>query len=275
MGVCGCSNPRNKRNTSDEKENHKNDYINLIIAEIYIKDDEVNKNTRIINSYEEFKRADMFKPFDMNKMNEEHIKACEIKINDNVIPFNYFHIFQNPGNYRIKYSFKENLTKTNCMFFGCKCLTKLDFSNFNTQNVDDMEGMFNGCSSLKELNISNFNTQKVTNMAHMFYGCSSLSQFNLSNFDTSNVNNMCALFERCESLTRLDLSNFNVEKVTNMVWMFCDCSALEYLNLSSFKINDNADLGDMFEGCKCLKKENIIYQDKKLDLQLLMGLSIV
>ena len=32
--------------------------------------------------------------------------------------------------------------------------------------------MFNGCSSLKELNLSNFNTNNVTNMEYMFSGCS-------------------------------------------------------------------------------------------------------
>ena len=35
-----------------------------------------------------------------------------------------------------------------------------------------MEGMFYGCSSLKELNLSNFNTNNVTDMECMFYGCS-------------------------------------------------------------------------------------------------------
>ena len=32
--------------------------------------------------------------------------------------------------------------------------------------------MFSGCSSLKELNLTNFNTNNVTNMDSMFSGCS-------------------------------------------------------------------------------------------------------
>ena len=32
--------------------------------------------------------------------------------------------------------------------------------------------MFSGCSSLRELNLSNFNTNNVTNMECMFQGCS-------------------------------------------------------------------------------------------------------
>ena len=44
------------------------------------------------------------------------------------------------------------------MFFECLNLEKLDISNFNTNNVKDMNRLFSGCKSLKELNISNFNT---------------------------------------------------------------------------------------------------------------------
>ena len=60
-----------------------------------------------------------------------------------------------------------------------------------------MEGMFSICSSLKELNLSNFNTNNVTDMNSMFYGCSSLKELNLSNFNTNNVTNMYEMFHGC------------------------------------------------------------------------------
>ena len=44
------------------------------------------------------------------------------------------------------------------MFSECKSLNELNISNFNTNNVTNMNGMFAGCSSLKELNLSSFNT---------------------------------------------------------------------------------------------------------------------
>ena len=44
-----------------------------------------------------------------------------------------------------------------------------------------MESMFYLCSSLKELNLSNFNTNNVTDMNGMFSGCSSLNELNLNN----------------------------------------------------------------------------------------------
>ena len=58
------------------------------------------------------------------------------------------------------------------MFFGCSSLKELNLSNFNTNNVTDMNCMFFQCKSLNELNISNFNTNNVTNMSGMFFGCS-------------------------------------------------------------------------------------------------------
>ena len=38
--------------------------------------------------------------------------------------------------------------------------------------------MFSGCTYLTNLNISNFNTQNVTNMNNMFADCSSLTNLN-------------------------------------------------------------------------------------------------
>ena len=34
------------------------------------------------------------------------------------------------------------------MFEGCKSLIKIDLSNFNTQNVTDIDNMFEDCNSL-------------------------------------------------------------------------------------------------------------------------------
>ena len=58
------------------------------------------------------------------------------------------------------------------MFCECSSLKELNINNFNTINVNNMEGMFYGCSVLKELNLNNFNTNNVADMNRMFYGCS-------------------------------------------------------------------------------------------------------
>ena len=68
----------------------------------------------------------------------------------------------------IKYVFKKLLNKTNYMFYDCNALKSLDLSNFNTQNVTNMDYMFSYCNSLKLLDLPNFNTQNITNLDYIF-----------------------------------------------------------------------------------------------------------
>ena len=146
------------------------------------------KIIRIINSYEKHNKEEGYKELKKELMNEEEIKKCEIRINDKLIPFNYFYKFNNIGKYIIKYSFNNYLTKTNFMFSGCLSLTNINLSNFNTQNVTNMYSMFSRCSSLTNLNLSNFNTQNITNMSCMFSGCSSLTNINIITNDKRIIN---------------------------------------------------------------------------------------
>ena len=279
---------------------------NYIINEIVIQDKDINKNIRILNSYEEVIRNKIrenpnldeefknkyYPDGKLNKdlRNEEEIKICEISINDKLIPFNYFHKFEEKGKYKIKYNFKNNLMRTCFMLCECKYLTKIDLSNFNTQNVTNMASMFDGCISLTNVNLSNFNTQNVTNMEYMFYWCESLTNIDLSNFNTQNVTNMnrmfslckslshidlsnfntqnvismACMFDRCESLTKINLSNFNTQNVTNMEYMFYWCKSLTNIDLSNFNTQNVTNMHHMLGGCKSLNKENVIVNDNRI-----------
>ena len=218
--------------------NNNNIYI---ICEIYIKYEDVNKNIRIINSYEEYLKNgnDKDKLLKNEKYNnEEEIKKCKIKINDELIPFNYFYKFKSKGKYIIEYIFHNNLKNLCVLFAECKSIINIDFSNFNSNKAINMNGMFYKCSSLTNINFSNFNTNNVINMNGMFYGCSSLTYINLSNFNTINVTNMGCMFYECTSLISINLSNFNTNNV-------------KYMNA-------------LFYGCESLKRENIITKDKRI-----------
>ena len=144
---------------------------NFIIAEIDIKEEDIHEGIRIINSFENVKKENEWedKETDNIKANEKEIKKCEIKINGESIPFCYFYKFSKSGKYKIQYSFSNQLTNMNHMFYDCS-----DLSNFNTQNVTNMSYMFSDCSSLTNIDLSNFNTQNVTDMDDMFCDCSSL-----------------------------------------------------------------------------------------------------
>ena len=245
----------------------KNIIENYIIAEILIKDEDVNKKVRIINSYEDVIK-DYIK-FEEKLKNFEKIRECEIKINNEFVPFNYFYEFKQKGKYIINYKFRDNLTNVNHMFYGCKSLINLNFTNFDTKSVYNMSYMFFGCESLTNLNLSNFDTQNVNDMSYMFARCKSLTNLNLSNFNTQNVINMKLMFDSCESLINLNLSNFNTQNVNNMRSMFCKCKSLINLNLSNFNTQNVNNMGFMFSDCELLIDLNLsIFNTKNvIDMQ--------
>lgn len=95
-----------------------------------------------------------------------------------------------------------------------------------SSKVTSMSGMFNGCRSLTSLNLSNFDTESVKMMAYMFAGCTSLTSLDLSTFNTSIVLNMEYMLLSCKNLNNITYGvNFihsSSAKVTNM---FSSCPA--------------------------------------------------
>ena len=154
-----------KNNIQIIEEQHNKD--NYIIAEIEIEEEDINEDIRIINSYEQVNREDRWYEYKEENENENEIEEnCEIKINNKIIVFSYFYRFNKKGKYFIQYSFKNILSKTNCMFYNCKSLTNVNLSDFNTQNVSDMRSMFGNCKSLeiKNLIVKDKNIMKKLNI---------------------------------------------------------------------------------------------------------------
>ena len=230
---------------------------NYIIAEINISEEDINKDIRIINSYEERIRHYNIRPIkdEANKYeNEKEIKDnCKIKINNNYIDFNYFYKFKEKGKFIIKYLFNNNITKVDYIFNECKLLINIDLFNFNSQNITNIKGMFSCCGSLKNINLSNFNTQNVEDMSRLFWGCESLTNIDLSYFKTKNVTYISGMFYLCKSLTNLNLSNFDTKNVTNMRKMFYGCTSFTKIDLSNFDTKNVNDMSYMFCHCKALK----------------------
>ena len=238
--------------------NNKNKDIssnNYIIGEIYISKDDINKDIRIINSYEEYLRN---KKLEIKQyINEEEIKECIIEINNENYPFSYTHKFDKEGKYIIKYIFKNILLTSTYMFANCLNIINLDLSNFNTEKIINMSCMFLGCASLKNLNLSNINTINVINISKMFSFCSSLTNLDLYNLNTANVSDMSYLFCGCSSLKDLNLFKFNTKNVTSMICMFSHCSSLINLNLFSFNIQNVTNIMGIFSYCSSLIEINL------------------
>jgi len=216
------------------KEFKKKIKKNYIKGKIIIGLDDINKDIRIINSFENVKSTENIndKKDDINYNNEEEIKEnVVIKIDKKIIDFSYYHKFEKEGEYDIKYIIKRNLSNINHMFYHCSNLVKLDFSNFDSHYISNTCKLFYDCSSLEELILRNFNTHNVDKMAHMFEGCKSLINLDLSSFDTSNVTDMNHMFYFCNSLTNLNLGNFDIHNVNDNSYMFSECNSLDKKNI--------------------------------------------
>ena len=143
------------------------------------------------------------------------------------------------------------------MFGGCMHLISLDLSNFDTSKVENMEFMFGDCGDLISLDLSNFDTSQVTNMKEMFCYDYSLVSIKLTNWDVSNVERMTSMFSYCSSLKSLDLKSFKDSKVYEMNYMFTHCSSLKSIDLSNIKTTSLTNIDNLFSGCSSLKTVNL------------------
>ena len=151
----------------------------------------------------------------------------------------------------------SKVSDMNGMFVACSSLTSLDLSNFDTSKVTDMDAMFYNCTSLRFLDISNFDTSQVTNMGNMFFNCPRLTSLDVSGFNTANVKGMVAMFYNCVSLPSLNILNFDTSKVTNIYAMFDNCFSLPSLNLSNFNTSQVKNMNGVFYNCKSLTSLNL------------------
>ena len=130
----------NEENLKEEKK-QKEDYI---LASYLIKKQDIGEIIQILNCNE----------------NEEEIKnACELYITDNKtnksdkLEFNFRNQFQKADNYEIKLLFIKPLSNASDLFYSCSKLKKLNLSDFNMNNITNMNSMFSGCTSLEEIDL--------------------------------------------------------------------------------------------------------------------------
>lgn len=153
-----------------------------------------------------------------------------------------------------------NATSCYAMFRDCSHLPTLNFSDFDTSNVVDMDSMFVRCSNLITLDLSGFNTSKVTEMRSMFEHCTALLYLDLSQFDTSKVTDMNSMFYRCSNATFIDVANFDTSNVIDMTNMFAYCKSLIKLNLSKFDTSNVTSSENIFYYCESLEAIYVSYK---------------
>lgn len=154
----------------------------------------------------------------------------------------------------------SNINDMHNMFFNCNALTSVNVTDWNTSKVTNMEWMFLWCNSLSNLDVSRWNTSNVTNANRMFENCFMLSNIDVSRWNTSKMNNVSGMFNGCRSLTSLDLSGWDTSSISEVsepnndgVGLFKNCENLAYLKLpKNFITSKVTNISDMFNGCKKL-----------------------
>ena len=231
----------NNKGNIKEKFNHIlsiNNNLNQIRLTLKVEKEDIGKNIYFLgDSMETYSGG---KAILLKELNNNNV---ELFI-DNKKEKNYEKYFKpkKEGIYNILINLNINLKDCTGMFFGCRNLTSIDLSNFDTSNINHMGGMFNGCNNLANVNLKSFDTSSVEEMNFLFWRCNNLKSIDLSNFDTSNVTDMENMFVFCENLTTIDLSSsFNTKNVKNMIQMFAGCKNLKSIDLSDFDTSNVTD----------------------------------
>ena len=89
--------------------------------------------------------------------------------------------------------------------------------NWNTSNIQKMEGVFRLAGDITAAPITGWNTGSVTTMSKMFNNCRFNS--NINGWNVSNVQNFSEMFRDAEIFNQ-DLSSWNVSSGTNFAFMF-------------------------------------------------------
>lgn len=137
-------------------------------------------------------------------------------------------------------------------FSTCSCLTRLDLSMIETDDVTSLSSAFDYCRLLCHLDLSGWKvTPKCTNLSAMFRECKMLSFDNIdfSTWDTSKVTNLSNAFGSCYGLKQIDLSAWDLAQVTTMAGMFSYCRCLETVRMPINPAPKLADFNAIFSNC--------------------------
>jgi surface protein len=134
----------NDKNLIKEEGNKKDN--NFIITKYIIWPIDLKKEIQIINYSD-----------NINNSNKKEItESCEIYINNKKITFKTKYIFEQEGEYNIKFQFSKLLTNISCLFSACSSLSSCDLSNFNSSKITNISSIFSGCSRLNHIDFTNW-----------------------------------------------------------------------------------------------------------------------
>lgn len=140
----------------------------------------------------------------------------------------------------------SKVTNMEYMFSRNTYLTTLDISGFDMSNVTTIKGLFQWDGYLEKISAPNWNTSNLTDMSYAFDSCQKIQSIDIKNWDTSKVTTMSYAFDNCLALTSVNCNNWNTSSVTNMNHMFYQCCSLTNVPVSNWDTSKVEDMGYLF-----------------------------
>ena len=187
---------------------HKNNNNNEISMIVNINKDDINKDIYFLDNYKDISEKEHL--YELNELN------TKLYINKEKYTYNKYYKFKKEGEYDIKIKFNIKLKDCSYMFAGCKNIINIDFTNFKSENVENMEYMFYNCNNLKNINLLSLKTENVNNMSYMFYGCCNIKNLDLSSFVIKNNINMTNIFKNSEKLNYFNFYSLEYKNNENI-----------------------------------------------------------
>ncbi len=158
----------------------------------------------------------------------------------------------------------ESVTSMWSTFNGCKGITTLDLSNWDTTACTDMQFMFYQCEILDDINIAGnvgWNTSNVTTMKSMFSGCLTLTGLNGSEFETNSLLIVSGMFSNCRNLTSLDLSSYDVSSITDLSNLVLGCDSLTSFITTGWNTSNVTNMTGLFRGTLAITTIDVSHWD--------------
>ena len=175
------------------------------------------------------------------------------------------------------------------MFNGCRSLTSLNLSNFDTSFTEEIECMFCDCSSLEYLDISNFNFMNLFQINDMFNGINNkLKYISINNIKSNQyaLNDLNSAFNNQSNLMVCQKDNIITnEKVTYCCCDFsksplkCDCNNyinVKYINRVEY---DNGFINNKIQSRNdisfIINKDSLLLKDEPFIIEANSSIDIV
>lgn len=171
----------------------------------------------------------------------------------------------------------SKVTNISDMFNGCKKLTSLDLSGWDTSNITEMNNLFKN-SGIKIIDISNWDLSKLNldygfkdvfigsqcetiKLPNMNFGkdvkydfgeLSYLKSFYAPQLVNANITSVNDMFYNDKKLNYVDMHDWDFSNVTYMRQMFGNCIELTTIDTSTWDVSKVTNIYNMFGGCSSL-----------------------